>query len=350
MSENEESDTTSPPAPIEFSESSSGQNELERNQPTATLSRSTQTVSLDSSQCVSSHQDSDSLVSSPETQILSMPFGTRKKSLKILLLHGNLSIWVYEAKDLPNMDMFPKAKDPYVSIALTSAVIGKTYVIKNSDNPVWNQEFNVQVAHYASEVHFLVKDNDSLGTQLLGVVAIPVEQIYTGSKLEGFFPLLNTNGKPFKNGGACLGLAIQYIPVERLSLYHNGVGAGPEYPGIPGTYFPLRKGGNVTLYQDAHVPDSILPNTELDGGMDYVNGTCWIDIFDAINNAQHLVYITGWSVWHKVKLVRETENTPEYELGDLLKTKSQEGVKVLLLVWDDPTSTSIMGYNLVSFF
>ncbi|GFQ07074.1 phospholipase d gamma 1 [Phtheirospermum japonicum] len=32
-------------------------------------------------------------------------------------------------------------------------------------------------------------------------------------------------------------------------------------------------------------------------------------------------------------------------LGELLKVKSQEGVRVLLLVWDDPTSTSILGYK-----
>lgn len=326
----------------------------ERQQPTATLSRSTEYRSQSGSHNPSL-QDPDTLVNSPGTQICVKSFGSRKKPYKVLLLHGNLNIWVYEAKDLPNMDMFPKTvgdvfyrdkntSDPYVSIALTSAVIGKTYVIKNSENPVWNQQFNVHVAHCASEVHFLVKDSDAVGSQLIGVVAIPVEHIYNGTKVEGSFPLLNTNGRVFKNG-ACLVLAMQYIPIEKSGLYHNGVGDGPEYFGIPDTYFPLRKGGQVTLYQDAHVPHNNLPSTELDGDMCYVHGTCWIDIFDAIKNAQRLVYITGWSVWHKVRLVRETEKAPEYTLGDLLKTKSKEGVKVLLLVWDDPTSRNIMGYT-----
>nr|XP_043625785.1 phospholipase D beta 1-like [Erigeron canadensis] len=357
MSENEVS--TSPV--VEFSESPGADNESDKQQTTtATLLRSTEYRSqagilIDWDDPCSSAQDPDTLVNSPENQVCVLPFGCRKKSLKILLLHGNLSICVNEATELPNMDTFPKtmgevfyrdknSSNPYVSIALTSTVIGKTRVVKNTESPVWNQQFNVHVAHYASEVHFLVKDSDKLGSQLIGVVAIPVEDIYNGSKLEGFFPLLNTNGKTIKHG-SCLGLTIQYIPVEKLSFYDNGVGAGPEYFGIPGTYFPLRKGGRVTLYQDAHVPHNSLPSTELDGGMDYVHGTCWIDIFDAIENAQHLVYITGWSVWHKVKLVRESENAPECTLGDLLKTKSQEGVRVLLLVWDDPTSTNIMGYQ-----
>ncbi|KAF5816799.1 putative phospholipase D [Helianthus annuus] len=284
-----------------------------------------------------------------------------KKALKVLLLHGNLDIWILEAKNLPNMDMFHKTmgdvfnrlpgkktritSDPYVSIAVTTAVIGRTYVISNSENPIWKQRFNVPVAHHAAEIHFLVKDSDVVGSQLIGVVAIPVEQIYSGTRIEGLFPLINTNGRPSKNG-ASLRLSIQYFSIEKLSLYHNGVGAGPHYIGVPGTYFPLRQGGRVTLYQDSHVHNRSLPDLKLDQDMHYVHGSCWNDIFDAISKARHLIYITGWSVWHKVKLVRGVANTPEYTLGDLLKLKSQEGVRVLLLVWDDPTSRNILGYKI----
>ncbi|KAI7748607.1 hypothetical protein M8C21_012407, partial [Ambrosia artemisiifolia] len=128
-------------------------------------------------------------------------------------------------------------------------------------------------------------------------------------------------------------------------LYNNGVGVGPEYAGVPGTYFPLRKGGRVTLYQDAHVPHKSLPDFELSDNMHYVHGTCWIDILNAITDAKRLIYITGWSVWHKVRLVRDQPDSPMCSLGDLLKCKAHEGVRVLLLVWDDPTSRSIMGYK-----
>lgn len=130
-------------------------------------------------------------------------------------------------------------------------------------------------------------------------------------------------------------------------MYHNGVGAGPEYRGVPGTYFPLRKGNKVTLYQDAHAPDGCLPDLRLDHGMHYVHGKCWRDIFDAISQARHLVYITGWSVFHTVCLVRDAGYGSDCTLGDLLKTKSQEGVRVLLLVWDDPTSRNILGFQTV---
>ncbi|EEF50442.1 phospholipase d beta, putative [Ricinus communis] len=302
---------------------------------------------------------------SQSTQIV--PWQNTKGSLRVLLLHGNLDIYIYEAKNLPNMDMFHKTlgdmfnrlpgnigskiegqmsrkitSDPYVSISVVGAVIGRTFVISNSEDPVWMQHFYVPVAHNAAEVHFLVKDSDVVGSQLIGVVAIPVEQIYSGARVEGVYPILNSNGKPCKPG-ATLKISIQYTPMEKLSIYHQGVGAGPDYYGVPGTYFPLRKGGTVTLYQDAHVPDGCLPNLKLDHGLSYVHGKCWHDIFDAIRHARRLIYITGWSVWHKVRLIRDAD--PDVTLGDLLRSKSQEGVRVLLLIWDDPTSRSILGYR-----
>ncbi|KAJ6400475.1 hypothetical protein OIU84_016011 [Salix udensis] len=298
-----------------------------------------------------------------------VPVSGGKGSLRVLLLHGNLDICVCDAKNLPNLDMFHKTlgdmfskysgiisskiegqagtkitSDPYVSISVADAVIGRTFVISNCENPVWMQNFYVPVAHHAAEVHFVVKDNDVVGSQLIGVVAIPVEQICSGDRIEGVYPILNNNGKQCKPG-ATLRVSIQYIPMEKLSVYRDGVGAGPDYHGVPGTYFPLRKGGTVTLYQDAHVPDGRLPNVQLDDGMPYMHGKCWQDIFDAIRQARRLVYITGWSVWHKVTLVRDGGQHSGVTLGDLLRSKSQEGVRVLLLVWDDPTSRSVLGYK-----
>ncbi|KAL9815885.1 Phospholipase D beta 2 [Arabidopsis thaliana] len=257
-----------------------------------------------------------------------VPFG--KASLKVLLLHGQLSKKI--------------TSDPYVSISVAGAVIGRTYVISNSENPVWQQHFYVPVAHHAAEVHFVVKDSDAVGSQLIGIVTIPVEQIYSGARIEGTYSIRDSNGKPCKPG-ATLSLSIQYTSMNKLSVYHSGVGAGPYYQRVPGTYFPLREGGSVTLYQDAHVPEGMLPGIKLGNGMCYEHGKCWHDMFHAICQARRLIYITGWSVWHNVRLVRDKEDpSSECRLGELLRSKSQEGVRVLLLVWDDPTSQNILGY------
>ncbi|CAN1332788.1 Phospholipase D beta 1 [Linum perenne] len=293
-----------------------------------------------------------------------VPFKTTKLNLKHLLLHGNLDIWVKEAKNLPNLDMFHKTlgdmfsilpikggaaatkitSDPYVTVSISGAVIARTFVINNSENPVWMQHFSVPVAHSAAEVHFVAKDNDVVGSQVMGAVGIPVEELVSGKMIEGSFPILGPNGKPCKEG-AVLTLSIQFIPIDQMEIYRFGVRSRGGYDGVPGTYFGMRRGGKVSLYQDAHVQEGCLPELRLEGRVQYEHRSCWDDIFQAISQARRLVYITGWSVYHDVRLVRNGNRETGCTLGELLKNKSQEGVRVLLLVWDDPTSRSILGYK-----
>ncbi|KAF2614243.1 hypothetical protein F2Q70_00010291 [Brassica cretica] len=273
--------------------------------------------------------------------------GSSNGSLRLVLLHGNLDVWVKEAKNLPNMDRFRRYKknstsDPFVTVSIAGAKIGTTFVVDNDENPVWKQHFYVPVAHHAKVVKFVVKDSDRFGAKFIGNVGIPTEELCSGNTIEGLFPILDSSGKPCKKG-AVLSLAIQYTPVEMMKFYQMGV--GNECEGVPGTYFPLRKGGRVTLYQDAHVEDGTLPSVDLDGGMKYIHGKCWEDMADAIRQAKNLIYITGWSVYHPVRLVRRNNDPTNGTLGDLLKERSQEGVRVLLLVWDDPTSRSFLGYR-----
>ncbi|KAL5538519.1 hypothetical protein UlMin_045122 [Ulmus minor] len=272
-----------------------------------------------------------------------VPFKTTKESLQVLLLHGNLDIWIKEAKNLPSKDIFQKimqgpfsnsTSDPYVTISAAGAVVGRTSVIEYSENPFWDQHFKVNVAHYAAEVLFVVKVDVVLRWQIIGAVRIPVEHLCSRQKVEGSFPILSASGKPCKPGSV-LTLSIQYTSVDKVSFNQ------PRF-GELATYFPQRKGGQVTLYQDAHAHDCGLPNFELDNGLEYKQSSCWDDIFDAISQARHLIYIGGWSFYHKVKLLRG-KNAEESMLGDLLKKKALEGVTVLLLLWNDPSSRKFLG-------
>ncbi|KAK4792258.1 hypothetical protein SAY86_022693 [Trapa natans] len=288
-----------------------------------------------------------------------------------VFLHGELDMYIVEAKSLPNMDLtsermrrfctifrrcssiFNKrivsrsgkrsiiTSDPYVSVCLAKATVARTRVITNCENPLWDEHFCVPVAHPADKVEFHVKDNDVFGAELIGVVEIPVTKLLSGNVVDDWFPIAVRFGSPLKRYPE-LHISIQFKPVRENPLYLNGVGAGPEYSGVPDTYFPLRKGGSVTLYQDAHVPDGMLPEILLEDGKAFQHGKCWEDICHAILEAHHLVYIIGWSIYHPVKLVREPTrplpNGGELTLGDLLKYKSQEGVRVVMLIWDDKTS------------
>ncbi|CAK9155336.1 unnamed protein product [Ilex paraguariensis] len=291
-----------------------------------------------------------------------------------VFLHGELDLWIMEARSLPNMDLASEnlrkcftmfgncgpplgtksknsgkhsnrhsiiTSDPYVSICLRGATIARTRVISNSENPLWDEHFCVPVAHPVVKVEFQVKDNDVLGAELIGVVGISAEKILSGNTINGWFPIVGPYGntsKPYPE----LHLSVKFRSVEENPLYKDGVGVGPDYAGVPNTYFPLHKGGSVTLYQDAHVPDGMLPEILLDNGKVFQQNKCWEDICHAILEAHHLVYIIGWSIYHTVKLVREpTRPLPsggELSLGELMKYKSQEGVRVVMLIWDDKTS------------
>lgn len=288
--------------------------------------------------------------------------GNAAASMRTALLHGSLDIWIHEARNLPNKDILSKTmgdllgkkgssasdakstSDPYVTVHLSSATVARTYVIPDDENPAWAQHFLVPVAHEAAGVQFIVKDSDVFGAELIGAVDIPAEHLEAGDRVEGVYPVLEPSGKPCAPG-AVLRLSVQYIPVARLTMYHHGVTPGPDFPGVPNTYFPLRRGGRVMLYQDAHVPEGFLPEIRLGNGACYRHGQCWHDVYDAISQARRLIYITGWSVFHTIHLVRDgSEKTPS--LGDLLKKKSREGVRVLLLVWDDPTSRNVLGIQM----
>lgn len=294
------------------------------------------------------------------------------------LLHGTLDVWIYEAKNLPNMDMvsekfrqifsyltickapFVKAKtkveekshghrpkgitsDPYAAVNLAGARVARTRVISNQTNPKWNEHFSIPVAHYINEIQITIKDNDMLGAQLIGDVTIPVDSVLSGEPLEDWYNVVAPSGK-IAHADAKIWFKMVFKSVETNPLYLQGVGDGANAHGVPHTYFPCRKGGRVTMYQDAHIMDGSLPEITLDDGVKYHHRQAWEELCTAILEAHHLVYIAGWSIYTKVKLLRDTNREipdgGDLILGDLLKRKSAEGVRVLMLVWDDKTSHS----------
>ncbi|KAJ9703829.1 hypothetical protein PVL29_005203 [Vitis rotundifolia] len=309
-------------------------------------------------------------------------------SQRVIYLHGDLDLKILKARGLPNMDLVtehvrrcftlcdacktPSARehvstpdtddrparhkpgdkrldhhrkiitsDPYVTVCVPQATVARTRVISNTQNPYWNENFHIPLAHPVANLEFQVKDNDLFGAEVIGVVRIPAERIATGEHISGWFPVIGANGKQPKPNSA-LQIEITFTPFEQNPFYRTGIAGDPEHLGVRHTYFPLRKGGLATLYQDAHVPEGLLPDIEVDGGQVYRHEKCWEDICHAIVEAHHMVYIVGWSIYHKVKLIREpTRPLPrggDLTLGDLLKYKSEEGVRVLMLVWDDRTS------------
>ncbi|KAJ9540895.1 hypothetical protein OSB04_027401 [Centaurea solstitialis] len=294
-------------------------------------------------------------------------------SARIVFLHGDLYLKIIEARNLPNMDVVtghilrcvnfdncPEdkpppgadglklrpggrkiiASDPYVKVSVPQAAVARTRVLKNSRNPWWDERFKIPLAHKLAHLEFEVKDDDIFGADLLGTVNIPAQDIAKGNVISDWFPLKNSRND------AALRLEMKFIPCEQNPIYRYGIAGDPDQRGVRDTYFPVRKGSQVKLYQDAHIgPGSKMPEIELDGGKVFEHNSCWEDICEAVSSAHHMIYIVGWSI----KLIREPNRElprgGDLTLGELLKYKSEEGVRVLLLVWDDKTSHSKLFVN-----
>ena len=97
---------------------------------------------------------------------------------------------------------------------------------------------------------------------------------------------------------------------------------------VPMGDFPMRTGCNVRLYQDAYTPKPLLPHMPVRNAFE--------DMYESLSGAKEFIYMTGWSVWTKLYLLRGGKECPT--LGELLKKKSEEGLQVCVLVWDELTS------------
>lgn len=73
------------------------------------------------------------------------------------------------------------------------------------------------------------------------------------------------------------------------------------FQGLKNASFPQRSNCSVTLYQDAHHHPSFQPPVNLCR----TPRKLWEDVYKAIEDAQHLIYIAGWSFNPKLVLVSE---------------------------------------------
>mmetsp|Transcript_129345 Transcript_129345/g.182369 ORF Transcript_129345/g.182369 Transcript_129345/m.182369 type:complete len:520 (-) Transcript_129345:61-1620(-) len=125
----------------------------------------------------------------------------------------------------------------------------------------------------------------------------------------------------------------------------SSVMSGEEYSyeQIPDSQFPERYGNRVSLFQDAHVGDSLLPASI---AREELEQDAFDAIYKAILEAKDFILITGWSVDTDTALLRYPEQDPEDKrqlltLGELLLRKAHEGVKVQIHVWDELASVDV---------
>ncbi|KAG2371022.1 Phospholipase D alpha 1 [Vigna angularis] len=211
----------------------------------------------------------------------------------------------------------------YATIDLEKARVGRTRIIeKEHTNLKWCESFHIYCAHMASNIIFTVKDDNPIGATLIGRAYVPVEGILDGKEIDRWVEILDEHKKPIHSHSK-IHVKLQYFDVSKDLNWGQGI-RSPKFPGVPYTYFPQRQGCRVSLYQDAHVPDNFVSRIPLAGAFDI-----------------HYV----WSVYTEITLVRDSRRPKpggDATLGELLKKKARDGVRVLMLVWDDRTSVPLL--------
>ncbi|XP_035538720.1 phospholipase D alpha 1-like [Juglans regia] len=254
------------------------------------------------------------------------------------LLHGTLLTTICEVDRINygccNVLRKIAGSKLYATVDLDKAVVGQTRMVKNqASHPKWFESFTIYCAHYISYIIFTVKEDNPIGATLIGRAYVPVGDVFWGFQFDRWVDLLDEDHNPIHSR---IHVKLQYLNVAQ-DLSQQMI--TPDFEGVPRTFFRQRQGCKVTLYQDAHVRDAmpkVFPFIE----DRYKPQRCWEDIFDAITNARHLIYIAGWSVYTGITLIRDPMRPRQDDnltLGDLLKKKADEGVMVLMLVWDDRT-------------
>jgi len=250
---------------------------------------------------------------------------------------GKLIVHVGSADDLHNAD-FNGASDPYVQILVDGKLVGKTKTIADELSPEWNEDVIVDLHGNYKHLILQVCDEDFTASDDLGLFQLEFAKISQSAKLNAdhllsYESMPLTHRKQGRKGGH-LTFSVQLV-----------------YPGweVFRCPMPLRKKCKVLLYQSAHVDetDDLKPIYQQDPDADpHVPGRCYEDIYNTIINAKKFVYITGWSVQPTIRLLRrprigEKELGDVPTLGEMLIKKAEEGVSVLVHVWDELTSVDL---------
>lgn len=236
----------------------------------------------------------------------------------------------------------------YATVDIGIARLARTRVVEfQYQNPVWNESFKLYAAHACSFVTITIKNQLPVDAEVVARAQIPVDVLLRSEKIDGWFDLYNSHGKKLDKGK--INVRLHFIHAKDEPNWGRGI-MSPSFPGVDICYFPQRTDCEVTLYQNAHLSDSFRPNITVAGAAGkevYKPARYWEDLYNAISEAKHFVYVAGWSVNTSITLVRDPQRMIDgaegVTIGELLKRKAEEGVAVLVMPWNDRTSLSLLG-------
>lgn len=233
----------------------------------------------------------------------------------------------------------------YATIDVGLARVARTRVLLNdSVNPEWNETFDILYAYTSCEyVVISIKKELPNSAKVVGRIRIPVSKIVSGQAVEGWYEMYDEDFSETISK-AEIQVRLQFRNVTEDPFWGSGIRT-QNFDGVKNSYFTQRKGCNISLYQNSHRTSQFQPRIELEGGQNlYRPPRLWEEIYHHIDGAQKFIYIAGWAVNTKISLVRDRKRmVPEgITVGELLKKKADEGVRVLVLIWEDRTALNFL--------
>jgi len=244
-----------------------------------------------------------------------------------MALHGKIKLVVVEAKGLKNMEHLQLAglrkSDPYCLAYYGRHRLLRTRVVGSCLDPAWNTDVLVDVCGDFPELVFQIWDKNTLAADvLMGECCISREKLRASSEhprgVEEWLDL-DTKGH--------LHVSYKYTEAHISAISYD----------VPNVYFDPRHGNRITPYNCAITPKGSIPDVMTADGPVSAR-SYWEDLHARLNQAQKFIYITGWSVWTELKLLRDPGLEHEETLGELLIRKAEAGVTVCIMTWDEKAS------------
>ena len=102
--------------------------------------------------------------------------------------NGTLEVIIVEGRHLKDRDIVGQ-NDAYVEIYLDKKYKQRTTVIKNSNNPVWNQRFTFNIHKGDDTIHFAVFDDDLIGRDAVGNGKAKLKHVFDDNKFDEWVKL-----------------------------------------------------------------------------------------------------------------------------------------------------------------
>eukprot|EP01100_Stratorugosa_tubuloviscum_P013194 TRINITY_DN649_c2_g1_i1.p1 TRINITY_DN649_c2_g1~~TRINITY_DN649_c2_g1_i1.p1 ORF type:complete len:843 (-),score=409.69 TRINITY_DN649_c2_g1_i1:61-2589(-) len=242
----------------------------------------------------------------------------------MISLQGILAFKLISAEGL-------EAQEPYAVINVLHHKVARSKS-GASNNPVWNQSFDIILDGSYDFVEVEIWDNVRFRADtFLGHLLIPSSEISEVKK--------KVSSQLHTRDDKVLTAKINFS----FKLEQATKGTSYKVKNVP---FNAHKNCKVTLYQDAHVGENCVPRGYESVADWMVLNNAYEDIYSAILGAKKFIYITGWSVYPTISLLRRRPISAPGVFGEgemltiegLLKKKSNEGVVILLHLWDEKLS------------